>query len=145
MEEWHGYEKIKRIRDNEKDQTELAFREAVADFEQRAEQLYDLLKQKEDIEQAYKQSLSQSVPIETLRSYHQYLDFLTPSIITLQQQVNQARTKMQSLQERVAEDYIEVKKIDKLIEKKKVAFHQMEKRKEAFVMDEISLRQFMHR
>lgn len=145
MEEWQGYEKIRRFRDNQKQQTELKYKESVAVFEEHAEHLYELLKQKESIEEAYKKSLVEPTKIATLSSYHQYLYFLTPAILQVQQKVDQARGEMQKLQEKVSEDYIEVKKIDKIIEKKKEASYQIEKRNEALMMDEISLRQFMHK
>ncbi|MGP4040298.1 flagellar export protein FliJ [Gracilibacillus sp. D59] len=142
MNQLHGFEKIRLIRENEKNDAQLKFQEATEEFEKYASHLYDLLKKKEKIEESYKQSLSDKSQIETLQSYHQYLDFLTPTIISVQKKVDTARKYMNQLQEHVTDHYIEVKKIEKIIEKKEWQYKQLEDKKDLMLMDEVSIRKY---
>ncbi|WP_058307814.1 flagellar export protein FliJ [Gracilibacillus massiliensis] len=142
MKQLEGYEKIRLLKDNQKKEIQLKYQEAAGQFEQYATNLYELLKKKEKIEESYKQSLADRSQVETLQSYHQYLDFLTPSILNTQQKVEKARKKMNQLQEQVTEQYIEVKKIEKIMENKQNEFNQYEKRKDLMFMDELSIRKY---
>ncbi|MGN8644998.1 flagellar export protein FliJ [Gracilibacillus sp. HCP3S3_G5_1] len=145
MNPLHGYEKIRMIRENEKKDAQLKFQEAAAEFEKYASQLYDLLKKKELVEENYRQSLSDKSAIKTLQSYHQYLDFLIPSIISVQKKVDKARKYMNQLQEHVTEHYIEVKKMDKIIKKKEEQIKQFENKKNLMLMDEVSIRKYLEK
>ncbi|GAE91629.1 flagellar protein FliJ [Gracilibacillus boraciitolerans JCM 21714] len=142
MKQIEGYQKIRLLKDNDKKEAQFKYQEAAAEFEHYATNLYDLLKRKEEIEDSYKQSLHDKSQIETLQSYHQYLNFLTPNILNIQQKVEKARKKMNLLQERVTEQYIEVKKIEKLIDNKQAQFRQVEKKKDLMLMDELSIRKY---
>ncbi len=145
MNQLHGYEKIRMIRENEKKDAQLKFQEAAAEFEKHASHLYDLLKKKEKIEESYKLSLSDKSQIETIKSYHQYLDFLMPTIINVQKKVDAARKYMDQVQEYVTEHYIEVKKIEKIIDKKEQQFKQLEDKKDLMLMDEVSIRKYLEK
>ncbi|WP_018932672.1 flagellar export protein FliJ [Gracilibacillus lacisalsi] len=145
MNQLHGYEKIRMIRENEKNDAQLKFQEATAEFEKHASHLYDLLKKKEKIEESYKQSLSDKSQIETIKSYHQYLDFLMPAIVNVQKKVDAARKYMDQVQEYVTEHYIEVKKIEKIIDKKEQQYRQLEDKKNLMLMDEISIRKYIEK
>lgn len=142
MKALNSYIKIRNLKDNEKNEAQRDFQEAADAFKMQAKDLYQLLKKKEKIEESFKQKLAEKSQVETLQSYHQYLNFLTPSILTAQQKVNKARKKMNQLQEVVTEQYIEVKKVDKLIENKKNQFQKMERKQDALMMDEISMRNY---
>jgi len=143
MNPLNSYVKIRNIRDNEKRIAERNFQEAAHEFKTHANQLYDLLKKKEKIEENYKQSLENKSQLANLKSYHQYLTFLTPTILNEQKVVDKARTRMNKLQDLVTEQYIEVKKMDKLIENRKLQAKQIEKKQELSAMDEIAMRNYL--
>ncbi|UOQ85576.1 flagellar export protein FliJ [Gracilibacillus salinarum] len=142
MKQHVGYEKIKMLRENEKQEAQKKLQEAVAAFEKQAELLYELLQKKERIEAQYVTSLSDRSQIDQLQSYQQYLDFLAPNILSVQRKVDKARKEMNEQQEQVTVRYMEVKKMDHLIEHKQLEFQQFEQHKEAMMMDEISIRQY---
>ncbi|MDX8046938.1 flagellar export protein FliJ [Gracilibacillus sp. S3-1-1] len=145
MTQLHGYEKIRMLRENEKMVAQQKYQGAAAEFEKNANQLYDLLRKKELVEENYRQSLSDKSAVNTLQSYHQYLDFLMPSIISIQRKVDVSRKEMNRLQENVTEQYIEEKKITKIIERKKRLFKQEETKKESMLMDEVSIRNYIEK
>lgn len=138
-----GLEKIRKIRDNEKNQAQMIYEQAVNDFEIKAQKLFDLLKRKETIEDKYTQSLMTGTSAEMLQSYNDYLNYLTPSILELQKQVANARDKMQYFQQNLSNQFQELKKIEKLIHKKEITRVESEKRQEAIQMDEISMRKYL--
>ncbi|PWU68871.1 MULTISPECIES: flagellar export protein FliJ [Gracilibacillus] len=138
-----GLEKIRKIRDNEKNQAQMIYEQAVNDFEIKAQKLFDLLKRKETIEDKYTQSLTTGTSAEMLQSYNDYLNYLTPSILELQKQVANARDKMQYFQQNLSNQFQELKKIEKLIHKKEITRVESEKRQEAIQMDEISMRKYL--
>ncbi|UOQ47876.1 flagellar export protein FliJ [Gracilibacillus caseinilyticus] len=142
MKQLVGYEKIKMLRENEKQEAQMKLQEVVATFEKQAELLYELLQKKERIEAQYVASLSDRTQIDQLQSYQQYLDFLAPTILSVQRKVDQARKQMNQQQEQVTVQYVEVKKIDHLLQHKQLEFLQLEQHKEAMMMDEISIRQY---
>ncbi|MFC4404579.1 flagellar export protein FliJ [Gracilibacillus xinjiangensis] len=141
MTQWTGFEKIRSLRENEKNEVRMEFEDAQASFEKEATELYKLLKKKEAMEDKYQQCL-QNGDIETVKGYYNYLNYLTPNIIDVQKRANIARDHMYDVQEKLTDQYIEVKKIEKIIDRKKQKEIALFNKQEMMQMDELSIRKF---
>ena len=80
--------------------------------------------------------------IEKIKEQSMFIQSMTRKASTLQQNVQQARKKMLEKQAYLTETHIEMKKIEKLIERKKQARQEELIREENILMDELSIRQF---
>jgi flagellar protein FliJ len=141
MNNWTKFEKIKQIKENDKNEVQIQFRQAVDEFEKYAEELLHLLKKKEAMEVAYQNSLIDG-SIDKMKGYYNYLNYLTPNILSVQKKVNHARDCMNKLQEELTQQYIEVKKFEKIIDRKKQVEYLLINKKEQSTMDEISIRKY---
>ncbi|SER06388.1 flagellar FliJ protein [Gracilibacillus ureilyticus] len=141
MKQWTGFEKIKSVRENEKNEIRMEFEDAQTKFEHEAKELYQLLKKKEAMETKYQECL-QNGDIETVRGYYNYLHYITPNIIDVQKRVTVARENMNQVQQKLSDQYIEVKKIEKIIDRKKRKELAWINKQEIMLMDEISIRKF---
>ncbi|WP_163536796.1 flagellar export protein FliJ [Gracilibacillus sp. YIM 98692] len=135
-------DRIKLVKDNEAEKIRGAYQDSEQQFEQEATHLYKLLKKKEEVESLYTESLYQKTQVQQLQAYQQYLNYLTPTIMERQKKVNQARQNMYELQDQLTDQYIEVKKIEKIIEKRKQKQSELEKVQEQMRMDDISVRRY---
>ncbi|WP_194287273.1 flagellar export protein FliJ [Gracilibacillus oryzae] len=144
MKQWHGFEKIRTLRENEKNEVRMEYEDAQTIFEHEATELYKLLKKKEAMENKYQECL-QNGDIETVKGYYNYLTYLTPNIVDVQKRVNSARDKMDHVQQKLTDKYIEVKKMEKIIDRKKQTHLEWINKQEMMQMDEISIRKFTER
>ena len=116
----YKFEKILTIKEKEKRDALSKYNAALKTFEEVAEKLYKLLKKKEDL-----------------------LEFQQEKLLShCQQEVIEARYKMNVLQEVLLERNIEVKKYEKMKENEFLKFLDVIKEAENKQMDEISIRQF---
>ncbi|QXE03098.1 flagellar export protein FliJ [Terribacillus sp. DMT04] len=137
------FEKILRMKDRERKAAQQAFTEKQEQFEIAATNLYELLKKKEDAEALLTNGLAASLPIQRLSEHHAFLETVNRQIDRAQIAVQFARTAMLEKQELLSEAYIEVKKIDKLIEKKRQEAWRKLQEEENKQMDDLSIRQFL--
>lgn len=135
--------KILNIREKEEKDAQLAHHQSVAFFEKVATQLYQLLRQKENAEEAYKQSIKNPTSIDRIKDQLNYIESLNKQIIMLQNNVNEARNKMETKQEKLTDAHVEVKKFEKLIEKRIDEQKEIELKLEQDSMDEISSQQYI--
>ncbi|SDJ72419.1 flagellar export protein FliJ [Sediminibacillus albus] len=138
------FEKLLDVREKEKQEAQKAYKQSVEDFEVVASDMYHLLKQKEDAEQAYHNDIHRSATVTTLSSHFSYIEKLKQKINQLQVSVNQARNLMDDRQGKLTDAYIEAKKFEKMIEVKKAKLHAAIKSEEDKQMDEISVTQFIN-
>lgn len=140
-----AFNKILNHQERLKDQALLAHQAAVNEFEISAEKLYSLLKKKEQVEAEYNYYLSSTGTVTTLATHYAFIERIKEKIVHVQIDVNQKRAVMDKKQQALTEEHIEVKKFEKIIEKK----HQKEIDKvnytEKQTMDEISNRQYFNR
>ncbi|NLY79969.1 MAG: flagellar export protein FliJ [Lysinibacillus sp.] len=134
----YRFEKVLTIREQEKQQTEMAYKEAVRSFEEVATQLYELLKQKEDLISYQNERLKTGATIDEIHHFTKFIDSLEHTINEVQQKVIQARTKMQWFEQKLLEKNLEVRKYEKMREKDFLAFQEEQNRIEAAYLDEIS-------
>jgi flagellar FliJ protein len=145
MEYAFKLQKVLTMKENEKNLATREYNEAVRRFEETAEKLYRLLKQKEEQEEMHRQKLQLGLSIQDIRHFQQYIASLERTIHHYQFLVMQAREQMQRKQSKLTELNIEVKKYEKIKEKYMQAVHLAEKRAENKWMDEISVQRFVHR
>lgn len=133
--------KILDVRQQEKNEALVAHKIAIDQFEKVATQLYEQLKTKEHAQEVLNRYV-QSEIIKKIREQTLYIDMLNQKINHLQREVQIARQNMEEKQQIVTEKHIEVKKIEKMIEKREQAKKVHEAREEMKHMDEISIQQY---
>ncbi len=72
----YRFEKVLTIREQEKNETEIAYKESVRSFEEIATKLYDLLKKKENLLEFQQQRLAIGSSIEEIHHYARFIDSL---------------------------------------------------------------------
>lgn len=135
--------KIHQIRDNEKQEAQIAHAKSVEFFENLAEKLYTLLKKKEKLESELSLKGSQAITIGEIQSKSTYLDRLIEQALLLQNEVNNARNIMEEARTNLTDAHIEARKIEKMIELRKKEMQIQLNKIENNLMDEISIQQFM--
>jgi flagellar FliJ protein len=145
MEYAFKLQKVLSMKENEKKLALREYNEAVRRFEETAEKLYHLLKQKEEHEEIHKQKLQLGLSVQDIRHFQQYIASLEKTIHHYQILVMQAREQMQRKQSKLTKLNIEVKKYEKIKEKYMQAIRLAERRIENKWMDEISVQRFVHR
>jgi len=134
----YRFEKVLTIREQEKNETEMAYKESVRSFEEVATKLYDLLKKKEDLIAFQQDRLTVGSSIDEIHHYARFIDSLEKTIAEVQQKVIQARAKMNWHEEKLLEKNLEVRKFEKMREKDFKLFQQEQDRIESLFLDEIS-------
>jgi flagellar protein FliJ len=116
-------EKVLSVKQKEKESIELELGEAVQAFESIAEEVYSLLKRKEDIENLSNQQFQQRIFVNDLQNTQRFILSMANKIKELQPVLQRARERMQVIQQKLLQQTIEVKKYEKLKEKQ---FHAYE-------------------
>lgn len=135
--------KILDLRNEEKNRALLEQREAVDQFEKVAKQLYTQLKTKETAESTLNKMYRRSEVIFKIREQTLYINALQEKINVLQKEVQIARNEMEKKQNIVTEKHVELKKIEKMIEKREEKAKKEAALAEMKQMDEISLNQYI--
>ena len=139
------FAKVLTIREQEKSETELAYKESVSSFEKVATELYNLLKKKEDTVDTQNNLLISGLTVDSIHHYSNYIVGLQKRIDIVQKEVIQARSKMNWMEEKLLEKSLEVKKFEKIKEKDLGLFQQEQQRLETIQLDEISSLKFQNK
>ncbi|MET3728737.1 flagellar FliJ protein [Fictibacillus halophilus] len=115
-------EKVLSVKQKEKESIEQELGEAVHAFESIAEEIYSLLKRKEDIENQSNYTFQQRIVVNDLQNTQRFLLSMTNKIKELQPLLQRARERMQVIQQRLLQQTIEVKKYEKLKERQLSAY-----------------------
>ena len=134
----YRFEQILTVREQEKNETEQAYKESVQAFEEVATSLYELLRKKESLIAYQTERLKTGSTIDEIHQNARFLDSLEKMVDTVQQKVTQARSKMQWYEERLLEKNLEVRKYEKMKERDFEQFQQEQHRLEAIFLDELS-------
>jgi flagellar FliJ protein len=134
----YRFENVLVVRDQEKSEMELAFKEAVRHFEDVATKLYDMLKKKEDVLTTQQERMTIGFSVNDIHHFSRFISGLEKSIADLQQKVMQARSKMNWHEEKLVEKTLEVRKYEKMKEKDLNAFKTEQERLEMNRLDELS-------
>lgn len=134
----YRFENILTVRDQEKKESEAAYKESVKAFEEVATRLYELLKKKEDLLEYQRQRLQIGASIDEISHYANFLTSMEKTITDVQQKVVQARSKMNWHEQKLLEKNLEVRKYEKMKEKDFEAFRVEQNRLETIMLDELS-------
>ena len=134
----YRFEKILTVCEQEKTETELAYKEAIRSFEEIATKLYELLKKKEDLIAFQQERLKIGSSIDEISHYSRFITSMERMIEEVQQKVVQARTKMNWHEQKLLEKNLEVRKYEKMREKDFEAYKEEQNRLEIILLDEIS-------
>lgn len=134
--------KILDLRNEEKNEALLEQKRAVDQFEKVAKQLYAQLKTKEEAETKLNVYMKSEFIIK-IREQTVYIESLKQKINELQREVQIARANMERKQQVVTEKHVELKKIEKMIEKRIQQKKENARIAEMKQMDEISLNRFI--
>ncbi len=132
-------EKVLKIREKEKDLSEIEFANAQQRFESAARALYDLLKRKEELEKQVEHQMRIGIQADAIRRYNLHLQSLQNSIARQQQVVNRTRYDMEQKRKIIVHRSVEVKKYQRLKEKHAEKTATERKREEARQLDELSI------
>lgn len=141
----YRFEKILTVREQEKNETESAYKESVRNFEEVATKLYELLKKKEDLLNYQQERLTIGASIDEVSHYAKFIDSMEKMIESVQQKVIQARAKMQWHEEKLLEKNLEVRKFEKMKEKDFDLFKEEQNRLEVIQLDELSCQAYNKR
>lgn len=144
MAEIVALSKILHVREREKHDAQKDYHQSIEYFEGVATQLYTLLKKKEKAEEAHEDYIQNTIPIEKIREQITYIEALNKQIVQLQQEVQAARTEMESRQVKLTDAHVEVKKFEKIITYRKKEQEKIIQRNEKISMDEISVQQYLN-
>lgn len=136
-------EKILHVKENEKQTAELKHHQSVEAFEKVALKLYELLKKKEAAEALLEETLQQKMTVTELQHQTIYIEQLKENIIHLQEEVNDARSKMEDRKNDLTDKHIEFKKIETIIEKRHQEIKAAEQKEANILMDELAIQQYM--
>ena len=143
MKPYHyRFEKVMTFKEQEKNETESAYKESIESFETIATELYDLLKKKEDVMAEQTKKMVIGFAVNEIHHYARFIESLEAKISSVQKQVIQARGKMKWYEERLLDKTIEVKKYEKMREKDREAYQEEMERKESEQLDELSTLRF---
>lgn len=135
--------KILQIRENEKNEAQLAHTLSVDLFEEVATKLYTLLKRKEKAEQSFTLVTKKKTSIETIKEQAIYIENLQREIMKLQKEVSEARHDMEAKRGILTEAHVEMKKFEKMIELREQKRSEQVQKIENNSMDEISIQQYL--
>lgn len=134
----YRFDSIIVVKEQEKNEVEMAYKKAVQDFEAVAQNLYDSLKRKEDLISYQEQQMKIGMSIQEMHSNAQFLDSMEKAIVDIQNKVIQARSKMEWFEEKLLEQTLECRKYEKMREKDYELFKLEENRLEMLQLDELS-------
>ncbi|KAA0966513.1 flagellar export protein FliJ [Sporosarcina sp. ANT_H38] len=141
----YRFDKVLTYREQEKTETEVEFKGSVEAFETVANKLYDLLKKKEDILVAQQIKMTIGFSVNEIHHYSRFIGSLEKRIAEMQQQVIQARSKMNWYENKLLEKTLEVRKFEKMKEKDREHHRAEMEQLEAIQLDELSTLKFRSR
>ncbi|MFC0524139.1 flagellar export protein FliJ [Pontibacillus salicampi] len=143
MAELSTYHKLLQMKETDKNLAHKDYQDSVEVFEEVATKMYELLKKKEQAEAHYQKQIQHSMQITDLHTSFQYIDRLEKQIANLQQAIHTARSDMQQKQESLTSAHVEMKKYEKIIDRKEYHIHTVRTYEEKKQMDDMSMQQFL--
>lgn len=139
------FNKLLTVKDNEKNQIQMEYHEALHQYESVLESLYKYVKQKEDFEKKQRDMLKSGLSIQLIQQQEQWVKNLEKIILHYQTKAMHTKAILQQKQALLREKNIEVKKYQKLKEQHLHSFMYKMNEEERKLMDEISIQQYMNR
>ncbi|MBU9720320.1 MULTISPECIES: flagellar export protein FliJ [Bacillaceae] len=138
-------QKVLEMKEHNKMEAQLEYQDAMRKFEEVATELYHVLKKKEEILQTYEENIGKGVPISIIQQTEEALRFLQLQIDRLQESTHYARSSMNEKQQLLLTSTVDLKKYEKMKEKKFQQYEVEQKRFENKNLDEVSVQQYMNR
>ncbi|MDG5788189.1 flagellar export protein FliJ [Evansella sp. AB-P1] len=135
-------QKVLDMKEHEKTEAQIAYRDAMKSFEAIATKLYETLKKKEDLLASYEESLLHGLPIAKIQQIQETIQFLQKEIDHLQIRTKNARTLMNDKERLLTHSLVDVKKYEKLKDRNFQDFIVEQKTNENKFLDEISTQQY---
>ncbi|WP_026689899.1 flagellar export protein FliJ [Alteribacter aurantiacus] len=135
-------QKILELKEHDKRVADEACTQATREFEVIATNLYHLLKQKEELQDAYETAMSKGISIHQIQLYHSSMEDVEKKIHVSQRDTQFARTKMHSTEHQLTQRALDVKKYEKVKEKRKADYDKWQKEKDQKTMDEMAVQSF---
>ncbi|MGN1400555.1 MAG: flagellar export protein FliJ [Bacillus sp. (in: firmicutes)] len=139
----YKFEKILSIRECEKQDAYTKYSTSLKHFEEAAENLYRLLKKKEELQDFQMNKMKTGLSVIEIRHHQDFLHNLDKLIEHAQSEVMKTRESMDRLQQVLINKNMEVNKFEKIREKELAAYEENEKRLENKMMDDISVQIFL--
>lgn len=139
------FKRILQLKEREKDQAHSLYEQSIQKFEATAQKLYELLKEKEELEQFQTNELATGFSVQKIRHHQQYIDHLAIVIDKWHKRVIHARNEMAKQQRNVQAKNIEVKKYEKMKDKNYEIYRYSMNANENALLDEIAGIQYYHR
>ncbi|MBM7701867.1 flagellar export protein FliJ [Metabacillus iocasae] len=137
------FAKVMAVRENEQDRIRAEYHESMKEFERIGQQLYDKLKQKEQLIEQQASKMISGLPITEVKNFQLFLENIEKAILNLQREVMIARQNMYVKEAKLREKNLEVKKFEKIKGKDYHRYVQMQNELEMKHMDEVSIQQYM--
>ncbi|MDV2685430.1 flagellar export protein FliJ [Alkalihalophilus lindianensis] len=138
-------QKVMNLKEQERQTSQNQYTEAMDQFERVATELYDLLKKKENLEEAGRQKVAKGISIYELQSSQSQLLRMQQAIHEQQRTTQRARERMTIKQQDMVKHSIEFKKYEKLKQVKFEQYKQEQTRLENEQMDDIAIQLFQKR
>lgn len=139
----YKFDRVMSIKENEKDRLRAEYNEAVQSFEKVGQQLYEYLKQKEQLIDEHAAKMSIGLSITDVKQFQLFIAGLEKMIAVYQQKVVSARQTMQLAELKLRDKNMEVKKFEKMKVKDFQRYKETQKELESKQMDEVSIQQYM--
>ena len=136
--------KILVVKEAEKNFAQNEYEHALQEFEHEGQELYELLKKKEQLEGNLHLSLQKGMSVELIKQQQYFVNNLEKSLQIQQRKVSHARAFMNVKAENLKEHSIECKKYERLEEKEWKNFRKLESELETKFIDELSILQYTH-
>ncbi|HWO97855.1 MAG TPA: flagellar export protein FliJ [Bacillus sp. (in: firmicutes)] len=139
----YKFDRVMSIKENEKDRLRAEYSEAVQQFEKVGQQLYEYLKQKENLIDEHAKKMQAGLSITDIKQFQLFVANLEKVIAVYQQKVMSARQTMQLAELKLRDKNMEVKKFEKMKVKDFQRYKETQKELESKQMDEVSIQQYM--
>lgn len=138
----YRFEQVLSFHEQQKQEAEADFKNAVERFEQVATELYHKLKLKEETIEDQRLRMEKGLGINEMQHYARFIEGLEKQIEQLQQVVIQARSEMNVAEEELLEKTMEVRKFEKMKEKDRDLHRAELEWREAGQLDELTTLKF---
>jgi len=138
----YRFESVLTFRELEKTETETEYKTSVEAFEVIATELYDLLKKKEETLDTQQERMVNGFSVDKIHHVARFIDSLEKKIVEVQEDVIQARSKMNWFEDKLLERRLEVRKFEKMRDKDQEQHRTENEHAEAKRLDELSTMTF---
>lgn len=136
-------EKIMELKEKHFNESQAQYQRAVEHFETAGQQLYKILKAKENLENEQRKKIKTRFKAFELKSHYQQLEHLKYQESEWQAKVHQARLNLKDKEDRRTEAHFEFKKLEKVRDNRLKSFKKKRQAEENQQLDEVSVQQYM--